>query len=56
MITMRTCCSSNRTSKAIINQNFCPYYKKLYGLIKDLNNKGLIDSFWILTHKSDPQF
>ena len=53
---MRTCCSSNRTSKTFVNQNICPYYRKFYGLIKDLNNKGLIDSFWILTDKSDLQF
>ena len=25
----------------------CSYYRKLYGMMKDLNNEGLIDSFWI---------
>ena len=33
--------------KIFINQRLCPYYKKLYGMVKDLNNEGLIDSFWI---------
>ena len=33
--------------KIFINQSLCPYYRKLYGMVKDLNNEGLIDSFWI---------
>ena len=30
-----------------INQSFCSNYGKLYSMVKDLNNEGLIDSFWI---------
>ena len=37
--------SSNR--KIFINQRLCPYYRKLYGLVKYLSNEGLTDSFWI---------
>ena len=38
--------SENSNSRKIfINQSFCPYYRKLYGLVKDLSNEGLIDSF-----------
>ena len=33
--------------KIFINQSLCPYYRKLYGMVKDLNNEGLIDFFWI---------
>ena len=29
------------------NQSLCQYYRKLYGMAKDSNNEGLIDSFWI---------
>ena len=40
--------SENSNSRNIfINQSFCLYYRKLYGLVKDLSNEGLIDSFWI---------
>ena len=40
--------SENSNSRKIfINQSLCPYYRKLYGLVKDLSNEGLIDSFWI---------
>ena len=39
--------SENSNSKKIlINQSLCPYYRKLYGLVKNLSNEGLIDSFW----------
>ena len=38
---------TNNKRKIFINQSLCPYYKKLYGMVKDLNNEGLIDSFWI---------
>ena len=31
----------------LINQSLCPYYRKLYGMVKDLNNEDLIGSFWI---------
>ena len=30
-----------------MKKNLFPYYRKLYGMVKDLINKGLIDSFWI---------
>ena len=39
--------NSNRSRKIFINQSLCPNYRKLYSLVKDLNNEGLIDSFWI---------
>ena len=39
---------TNNKRKIFINQSLCPYYKKLYGMVKDLNNEGLIDSFWIV--------
>ena len=38
---------TNNKRKIFINQSLCPYYRKLYGLVKDLNNEGLINSFWI---------
>ena len=38
---------TNNKRKIFINQSLCPYYRKLYGMVKDLNNEGLIDSFWI---------
>lgn len=34
--------NSNRSRKIFINQNLFRYYRKLYGLVKDLNNEGLI--------------
>ena len=40
--------SENSNSRKIfINQSLCPYYGKVYGLVNDLSNEGLIDSFWI---------
>ena len=40
--------SENSNSRNIfINQSFCLYYRKLYGLVKDLSNEGLIGCFWI---------
>ena len=39
---------SSNSMKIVINECLCPYYRKLYGLIKDLSNEGLIDSFWLL--------
>ena len=39
---------TNNKRKIFINQRLCPYYRKLYGMVKDLNNEGLIDSFWIV--------
>ena len=39
---------TNNKRKIFINQSLCPYYRKLYGMVKDLNNEGLIDSFWIV--------
>ena len=44
IITMR---GNSNSRKIFINQSLCPYYRRLYGLVKDLSNKGLIDSFWI---------
>ena len=38
---------TNNKRKIFINQRLCPYYRKLYGMMKDLNNEGLIDCFWI---------
>ena len=38
---------SNNRRKTFISQNLCPYYRKLYSMVKDLNNKGLIDPFRI---------
>ena len=38
---------NSNSRKIFINQSFCPYYRKLCGLLKDLSNEGLIDSFWI---------
>ena len=38
--------SKNRNSRKIfINQSLCQYYRRLYDLVKDLSNKGLIESF-----------
>ena len=38
--------SENSNSRKIfINRSLCPYYGKLYGLVKDSSNEGLIDSF-----------
>ena len=40
--------SKNSNSRKIfINQSLCLYYRKFYGLVKDLSHEGLIDSFWI---------
>ena len=40
--------SENSNSRKIfINHSLCPYYRKLYGMVKYLSNEGLIDSFWI---------
>ena len=39
--------NTNNKRKIFINQSLCPYYRKLYGMVKDLNKEGLIDSFWI---------
>ena len=42
---------TNNKRKIFINQSLCPslcpYYRKLYGMVKNLNNEGLIDYFWI---------
>ena len=41
--------SDNSSSRKIfINQSIYPHYRKVYGLVKDFSNEGLIDSFWIL--------
>ena len=38
---------TNNKRKIFINQSLCPYCRKLYSVVQDLNNEGLIDSFWI---------
>ena len=38
---------TNNKREIFINQSLCPYYKKLYSMMKDFNNEGLIDYFWI---------
>ena len=38
---------TNNKRKIFINQSLCPYYRKLYSMMKDFNNEGLIDYFWI---------
>ena len=53
--------NNNRSRKIFINQSLLQHYRKLYGLVKNLNNEDLIDSFWIssqskpvsITHESD---
>ena len=40
--------NTNNKRKIFINQSLRVYYRKLYGMAKDLNKKGLIDSFWIV--------
>ena len=39
--------NSNKNRKISIYQSVCIYYRKLYGLLRDLSNEDLIDSFWI---------
>ena len=38
---------TNNKREIFINQSLCPYYKKLYSMMKDFNNEGFIDYFWI---------
>ena len=38
---------TNKKRKIFINQSLCTYQRKLYGMVKYLNNECLIDSFWI---------
>ena len=38
---------TNNKRKIFINQSLSPHYRNLYGMVKDLNNEGLIGSFWI---------
>ena len=53
--------NNNRSRKIFINRSLLQHYRKLYGLVKNLNNENLIDSFWIssqskpvaITHESD---
>ena len=40
--------AATELAQIFINQSIWPYYRKPYALIKDLNNKSLIDSCWIL--------
>ena len=37
----------NNKRKIFFNQSFCQYYRKLYGIAKNLNKEGLMDCFWI---------
>ena len=53
--------NNNRSRKIFINQSLLQHCRKLCGLVKNLNNEDLIDSFWIssqskpvsITHESD---
>ena len=38
---------TNNKRKIFINQSLSPHYRNLYGMVEDLNNEGLIGSFWI---------
>ena len=38
---------SNKKPKLFFNQSLCPYYRMLYGRVKELAREGLVDSFWI---------
>ena len=42
---MMSLISTIKEKSSLINQSLCPYYEKLYGMVKDLNNEGFIDSF-----------
>lgn len=33
--------------KILSNQGLCPYYRILYGRVKDLAREGVVDSFYI---------
>ena len=33
--------------KLFLNQSLCPYYRMLYGRVKELAREGLINLFWI---------
>ena len=38
---------SNKKPELFLNQSLCPYYRMLYGRVKELAREGLVDSFWI---------
>ena len=38
---------TNNKKKFFVNQSLSPHCRNLYGMVKDLNNEGLIGSFWI---------
>ena len=38
---------SNKKPKLFLNQSLYPYYRMLYGKVKELAREGLVDSFWI---------
>ena len=37
----------SRKRKIFVSQNLCPYYRYLYGLVKEKKAEGLIFYFWI---------
>ena len=37
----------SRKRKIFVSQNLCPYYRYLYGLVKENKVKGLIFDFWV---------
>ena len=36
-----------RKRKIFVSQNLCPYYRYLYGLVKEKKAEGLIFDFWV---------
>ena len=37
----------SRKRKIFVSQNLCPYYRYLYGLVKEKKAEGLIFDFWV---------
>ena len=37
----------SRKIKNFVSQNLCPYYRYLYGLVKEKKAEGLIFDFWV---------
>ena len=38
---------SVQKKKKFVSQNLCPYYRYLYGLVKEKKVEGLIFDFWV---------
>ena len=38
---------SFQKKKIFVSQNLCPYYRYLYGLVKEKKAEGLIFDFWV---------